>query len=246
MESSLHRSGNSGNLFLDALSPELRAACLAGASTRTFRPNEIIARRADVYVDVHFPLTGAISEIEQGADGGSAEVTIVGFEGCSGVEALVDAKVHPFHRAPQVPTAAITIRASHLVAIRDRSNELHKLVHRYVAARLRGSGISIGCYARHPIVARLARWLLRMNDRMNDGVFEVTHDSIALMLGVRRASVTRAIEQLGASGAIERGRSNVRIVNRAILEQRTCSCYPDARDLFTELYGNKVNFGEIS
>ena len=85
-----------------------------------------------------------------------------------------------------------------------------------------------------------------MNDRMNDGVFEVTHDSIALMLGVRRASVTRAIEQLGASGAIERGRSNVRIVNRAILEQRTCSCYPDARDLFTELYGNKVNFGEIS
>jgi len=242
----LNRSSNSGNLFLDALSHELRAICLGGASTRTFRPNETIAQRADVYVDVHFPLTGAISEIEQGADGGSAEVTIVGFEGCSGVEALVDAKVHPFHRAPQVPTTAILIRASHLLAMRDRSDELHLLVHRYVAARLRGSGISIGCYARHSVVARLARWLLRMNDRMIDDVFEVTHDAIALMLGVRRASITHAIEELGACGAIERGRSHVRILDRAILEQRTCSCYPDARDLFTELYGFKVNGSEIS
>lgn len=85
-----------------------------------------------------------------------------------------------------------------------------------------------------------------MNDRMIDDVFEVTHDAIALMLGVRRASITHAIEELGACGAIERGRGHVRILDRAILEQRTCSCYPDARDLFTELYGFKVNGSEIS
>lgn len=234
------------NLFLDTLSPELRAACLEGALTGTFRPKQTLAQRGDGYGDIHFPLTGAISEIEQGADGGSAEVTIVGFEGCSGIEALVDAKVHPFHRAPQVPTTALIIRASHLLSIRDRSQELHNLVHRYVAARLRGGGISIGCYARHPVTARLARWLLRMNDRMIDDAFEVTHDAIALMLGVRRASITHAIEELVTCGAIERRRSNVRIVDRAILERRTCSCYPDARDLFSELYGSSSNAGEIS
>lgn len=226
-----------GNFFLDALSDGLRAACLDGARTATLRANHTLAQRGDVYTDLHFPLTGAISEIEQGADGGSAEVTIVGFEGCSGVEALIDARAHPFHRAPQVPTSAIVIPAARLLDIRDRSGEFHQLVHRYVAARLRGSGISIGCYARHPVVARLARWLLRMNDRMIDDVFEVTHDAIALMLGVRRASVTFAIQELEMSGAIERARSNVRIVDRAILERRSCSCYPDARDLFAELYG---------
>jgi len=242
----LSRTDDSGNQFLNALSPAVRASALSGALTRSFRPKETIAMRGDGYDFLHFPLSGAISEIEQGADGGSAEVTLVGFEGCSGVEALMDATAHPFHRAPQVPTTAILIKASHLLAIRDRSEELHALVHRYVAARLRGGGISIGCYARHPVVARLARWLLRMNDRMIDGMFDVTHDAIALMLGVRRPSVTRAIEELAACGAIAGGRSNIRIVDRAILEQRTCSCYPDARDLFAELYGKVPKSSEIS
>jgi CRP-like cAMP-binding protein len=234
-----------GNLFLDALPLSARDACLAISRRVQLQPGDVLGHKGEPYTVVHFPVSGMISEVEEGRDGGSAEVTIIGFEGCSGIEALLESDRHPFLRCVELPTEALAISVSPLRAIRDGSPEFSRFVHRYVAARLRGLGISSGCYARHPVTARLARWLLRVLDRSAGVEFALTHDTLALMLGVRRSTVSRAIEELSAAGAITSGRGTVRVRSRERLEELCCSCYPDGRDVHLDLYGERY-INEIS
>jgi CRP-like cAMP-binding protein len=226
-----------GNRFLDALPRAVARRCAEAGTVRSFAPGEIVAHRDDRIVAVHFPLSGAISEVEEGLDGGTVEVTVIGFEGVSAVEALLDDDAEPFLRKSQVATRAIAIPVAEARALRDAEPALHLLVHRYAGARLRAAGITIGCNARHAAHARLARWLLRMNDRVGHGDFELTHETISMMLGVRRATVTRAIASLAERGAIAVARNSVRIASRTVLESLACSCYPESRALYDALYG---------
>jgi DNA-binding transcriptional regulator YhcF (GntR family) len=71
----------------------------------------------------------------------------------------------------------------------------------------------------------LARWLLLSRDRLDDDTIPLTHDILAMMLGVRRAGITTALEQLERRGAVQKGRGAVDVVNRAHLEQAACECY---------------------
>jgi CRP-like cAMP-binding protein len=226
-----------GNRFLDALPSDVAEHCLARSVVRAHEPGDVIAHRGDFLADVHFPTRGAISEIEEGLDGGSTETTAIGAEGFCGIEALLDVPLCPFLRIIEVRTSAVVIPLSILLESRDRSPEFHRLAHRYAAARLHGAGISVGCNARHDVRARLARWLLRLNDRAGEDRFELTHETISRMLGVRRPTVTRVIADLSALGAVTAARNAVRIVDRSILESVCCSCYREARELYDTLYG---------
>jgi hypothetical protein len=85
-----------------------------------------------------------------------------------------------------------------------------------------------------------------MNDRTLRSDVEATHDTIASLLGVTRPTVTLALQELVSLSVLELGRNRLRIVSRSLLEQQSCSCYPDARDLFGELYGDVRRIGEIS
>ena len=247
--SMIERNGEQATLenrFIAALPDDVRGIVYREATVRTFAPGDIVAHRGDAIAAMHFPLKGAISEIEEGLDGGCAEVTIVGFEGCSGIEALLDADAEPFLRMVEVPTTALEIASEKMLALRESTPAVHRLVHRYAAARIRGLGISIGCYARHDVPSRLARWLLRLHDRVRCDDFELTHETMALMLGVRRATVTAALGELVGTRAISSARNRLHIVDLTRLEQLSCSCYPEARDLLKTLYESHSVTEEIS
>ena len=55
--------------------------------------------------------------------------------------------------------------------------------------------------------------------------FQLTHEALSLMLGVRRSSVTVAAGRLSSAGLIEYHRGQVTITNRDGLEKRSCECY---------------------
>jgi CRP-like cAMP-binding protein len=48
----------------------------------------------------------------------------------------------------------------------------------------------------HNVDVRLARWLLMCHDRVEGAEFELTHEYMSIMLGVRRSSVTDALHVL--------------------------------------------------
>ena len=65
------------------------------------------------------------------------------------------------------------------------------------------------------IEERVARWLLMVHDRTEGNELGLTHEFIAMMLGVRRAGVTTALQHLVKLNLIEVKRSH-------ILVRRTC------------------------
>jgi hypothetical protein len=67
------------------------------------------------------------------------------------------------------------------------------------------------------------------HDRLRGDSFELTHEFLALMLGVRRAGVTVAMGVLQAEGILRYMRGRVTILDRARLEAASCGCYEITR-----------------
>jgi CRP-like cAMP-binding protein len=72
---------------------------------------------------------------------------------------------------------------------------------------------------------RLARWLLMAQDRLTTDAVPLTHEFLAVMLGVRRAGVTVAIHSFERRGLVTTRRGQLTVVNRAGIEQIAGSFY---------------------
>ena len=72
---------------------------------------------------------------------------------------------------------------------------------------------------------RLARWLLMAHDRLTSNAVPLTHEFLAVMLGVRRAGVTVAIHSFEQRGFVTTRRGQLTVVNRGGIEQVAGSFY---------------------
>ena len=77
------------------------------------------------------------------------------------------------------------------------------------------------------IEERLARWLLMAHDRLDDNTIPLTHEFLALMLGVRRASVTAALNALERKGVISLTRGQILITDREGLKSSANGSYAE-------------------
>jgi CRP-like cAMP-binding protein len=85
--------------------------------------------------------------------------------------------------------------------------------------------------------ARLARWLLMAHDRVDGDKIELTHEFLALMLGVRRAGVTEALQVLEDRKLIRNSRGKVIIRNRKRLEEAANGSYGVPEAEYARLMG---------
>jgi CRP-like cAMP-binding protein len=96
------------------------------------------------------------------------------------------------------------------------------------------------CNARHPLEARLARWLLTAQDRLDDdGTHDempLTHEFLAIMLGVQRPGVSIAAGTLQNAGLIRYTRGRVTVLDRDALEDASCGCHRIVNDAYKRLF----------
>ena len=79
-----------------------------------------------------------------------------------------------------------------------------------------------------------------MDDRVPQDEFTMTHEFLALMLGVRRQTVSAVASDLSRRGLITYRRGFIEIVDRVGLEGATCECYEVIRDEFARLVGPPI------
>jgi hypothetical protein len=72
---------------------------------------------------------------------------------------------------------------------------------------------------------------------MQADVFPLTHELLALMLGVRRASVPEVLEPLQEEGLIGSRRGNITGPDRDGLEAACCECYRAVNEEYNRLLG---------
>jgi CRP-like cAMP-binding protein len=87
------------------------------------------------------------------------------------------------------------------------------------------------CNRFHQVEARLARWLLMTQDRVQLLEFKLTQEFLSRMLGVRREGVTKAASALQQKSLISYTRGIITILDRKGLEAASCSCYEVVKDM---------------
>jgi CRP-like cAMP-binding protein len=96
---------------------------------------------------------------------------------------------------------------------------------------------SVACNGLHSAEERCCRWLLMTHDRIGQDDFPLTHELLAIMLGVRRPTVTLVMAELTRAGIISHVRGHIRIVDRQGLEAATCECYRNIKTVSDRLLG---------
>ncbi|EZP48165.1 Crp/Fnr family transcriptional regulator [Delftia sp. K82] len=113
---------------------------------------------------------------------------------------------------------------------------LGELIKKFILVRLHQQARFTVCLNYHTAASRLARWLLMSSDRCA-GSFHVTQQFMALILGVRRVSITNIASRFQNDGMIAYKRGEMMVLNRAALENRACSCYAADRQIYSRIMG---------
>src|SRR5215218_9166989 len=99
-----------------------------------------------------------------------------------------------------------------------KGEALQDVVGRYTQVVLAQMMQSAGCNALHPVHERCCRWLLQTQDRVHADRFQLSQEFLAVMLGVRRQTVTVVAGTLQQAGLIDYKRGQISIIDRAALE----------------------------
>src|SRR5688572_22462208 len=125
-------------------------------------------------------------------DGASTEIGVVGREGMIGLPLVLGTDISPpgIETFVQIADGAHRMKAADLGPAMAQSPALRNRLFRYALARQAQLSQTAACNARHNLQERLARWLLMARDAVGSDALPLTHEFIAMMLGVRRPGVT--------------------------------------------------------
>jgi CRP-like cAMP-binding protein len=187
--------------------------------------------------NVYFPESGIASVVAVSAgEQRQVEIGIVGREGMTGLPIVHGADRSPCDTFIEVEGEGQCISTQKLRQAMDESATILKCVLRYAHVFAVQTAYTALANARGNIEERLARWLLMTHDRLDGDKLGLTHEFISLMLGVRRAGVTSALQGFEAKGLIERARSTVVIKDRAGLEEAANGLYGPPEAEFKRLF----------
>lgn len=173
---------------------------------------------------IYFPLNALVSLISS-VDDSATEFGLIGNEGMVGVPALLGGNSTISRAIVQVADGALRIDAQVLKAEFERGGVLQKQLLLYLQLFLTQTAQNGACQAHHRIEPRLARWLLSIQDRLQQDRLFLTQKYIAELLGTRRATITEAAGHLQQAGIIQYKRGEITILDRPALERTACSCY---------------------
>jgi CRP-like cAMP-binding protein len=173
----------------------------------------------------YFISSGLASVIAIGKNGHRLEVGIIGRDGMTGLPVVLGNDRSPNETFIQVAGTGSRIAAHHLRQAMRKSASLTRLLLNFVNAFLIQTSHTALSNGTATIEERLARWLLMAHDRLDGNEIPLTHEFLSLMLGVRRAGVTLALNQLDRKGVIRLSRGRIEIVDRAGLINKANGSY---------------------
>jgi CRP-like cAMP-binding protein len=202
----------------------------------TFDVDEVIAIPGQPVEDVFFPETGIITFSLLSDDGSRVGIGHTGYEGFSGWSLLLGCSLAPHEaRMTAAGGTAFKISARDLLAACNASETLRDLLLRFVRAFTVQLTSTIVSSLTQAVDTRLCRWTLMAHDRVEGDEIAVTHGEIAVMLGIRRASVTDALHILEGERLIRARRGRVTVLDREGLRRRAGSSYGFAEDEYSRL-----------
>lgn len=225
------------NRLLRALSPDdfaLLQPHLRPITTQL--REEMVAANAPIE-ELHFPEAGIVS-VATATVPGQIEVGLIGREGLVGAApVLLGSDRTPHQSFVQMAGEVLSIETRELRTAVRESPSLQEVLLRYVHVLMVQGSLTVYAHASLSLEARLARWLLMCHDRIDGDELFLTHEFLSMMLGVQRAGVSLALQNLEGAGRIKGRRKRIQILDRDKLHQLADNSYGVAEAEYERLIG---------
>ena len=222
------------NLILAAISDAALQRVASVGETVELAFGEVLYEQGEGERYVYFPMDAYLSQIASLDDKTRIEVGLIGAEGMVGASSFFGIELAPLHTVVQGAGAALRLDAALFVRGLARDPGFRAVINRYLYVRLSQLGQMIVCVRFHTVEQRLARWLLMTRDRAASDTFQLTHQYLALMLGVRRVGITEAATYFQNQKLIRYHRGTITIVNGPRLQATSCACYAAAERTYEQ------------
>jgi CRP-like cAMP-binding protein len=224
-----------GNLLLAALDERAREAVAEQGERVVFVQGDSLYQDGDELRHVWFVEQGLISLVTTLSDGFTVENTAVGREGAVGLTADLRSTRAFGAAVAQTHGEAVRLDLGRVRELAEEQTGFRRRLGLFVDQVTAHSRQSAACLARHDVLQRLCRWLLRCHDRMGDQGLPLTQEFLGHMLGTRRSTVSMVAGTLESAGLIRYSRGFITVQDRRGLEARTCECYASLRRRSVEL-----------
>ncbi|MBS7700791.1 MULTISPECIES: Crp/Fnr family transcriptional regulator [unclassified Chelatococcus] len=184
-----------------------------------------IAHAQQLMTHAYFLEAGIGSIVAHSPEGQRAETGLVGREGVLPVAFALDVWTSTHDIVMQVEGHGLQIESDAFRDILAARLHVRQIMGRFAHTMWIQTAHTALSNAVHTVEERLARWLLMCLDRVDDGEIALTHEYMATMLAVRRASVTTALHVLEGNRFIYSDRGRVILRDRKALEEFAADAY---------------------
>jgi CRP-like cAMP-binding protein len=191
--------------------------------------------------NIYFIEQGLVSVIAiGGGERRQTEIGVIGFEGVTGLAAILGADRSPHETLIQIAGKGLCITTERLRTLMAKSRSLSQVLYRYAHTFSIQSGQTLLANTLGTVEERLARWLLMSQDRIEHNEIRLTHEFLALMLGVRRPGVTIALHRLEDLGLVASKRGATEILDRDGLRKYAKGLYGVPEAEYERLFGKST------
>lgn len=213
------------NKLLQLLEPSAYERLASKLKPANLQARQVLYKPNEAIPTVYFPESAVICQLSVMQNGDTIETATVGREGASWISAAIG--------APSMPCETIVAIGGDacMLDIRDLDREMKENAHfrdvltEYSHALLIHSMRLTGCTGLHSLEQRCARWMLTTLDRVPESRFSMTHEFLAMLLGVSRPSVSLVIEDFEKRGMLGVERGRIVVGDRDRLLGVSCDCY---------------------
>ncbi|MBA2589790.1 MAG: Crp/Fnr family transcriptional regulator [Alphaproteobacteria bacterium] len=167
---------------------------------------------------VYFPDAGMVSVVVDLGTNHQAEAGTIGWDLFTGHSVVMGGGVSLTTLYLQIAGNGRRMPATVFAKLLQEDRELHECFLAAVEGFNAQATYTIITNSRGKLEERLCRWLLMAHDRSEGDTLGITHDLLSVMLGVRRAGVTTALQHLEDSQAVKLVRGKITILDRGKLK----------------------------
>jgi CRP-like cAMP-binding protein len=230
-------SNTQRNRILNAMSNADLALLQSHLERVTLKFGQSLQSPNKAITNLYFPESGIASLVMPANGAGRQAEIAVGREGMTGLPVVHGTDRSPFDIFIQIEGDG------HRIAAEKLREALHQSITllRHLLLYAHAFGIQVNytalANARGYIGERLARWLLMLRDRLDSDEMILTHDFLALMLGVRCSRASIALKELESRGLVETARARVIVRDRVGLEACANGLYGPPEAEYERLFG---------
>ncbi|MGL3210588.1 Crp/Fnr family transcriptional regulator [Bradyrhizobium sp. BR 1433] len=188
-----------------------------------FRRNTVLDEQSRPIRSIGFIETGMVS-VRRNSSMNSIEIALIDSRGAVGLSSLLGIDVAVHQSVAVTSGAALCIQVSDLLGVMEAQPDIRTCLLCNVQALLIHTSQVALCALSHSLAQRVAGWLCHASEIVGGMEIPVSHEYIATMLGLRRASVTETLIRFDSEGLITKARGALRVRDRGRLKQSACSC----------------------